>query len=161
MIPCSEEGKKLIWMHSKRMWLFIQMELEACRDGYNLLRRCYLCAVNNCPQVYCPPMPLPIPPDCINSLNKRLEMTRKGILLLLLTTILKTRYPLLVQQQPPPVFLPSYIPPFPSPLPCAEPKLLGNAQIKSNYLEVLADGHKEERRGILLAARPDGMTGTH
>ena len=36
MIPCSGEERKLTWMRQKkRIWLFMQMELEACRDEYN------------------------------------------------------------------------------------------------------------------------------
>ena len=91
-------------MREKRTWLFKQMKLEAYRDEYNnWLIICYFCAVNNCPEEYCPPMPLPFPLDYIKNLNKRSEMARKGILPSPLKMILKTCYLLPVQKQPPPV----------------------------------------------------------
>ena len=60
--------------------------------------------------------------------------------------ILKTRNPLPVQQQPPP------IPPYPSPLPCAEPQSLRKEQIKSKYKypEALAGDQEGEQGKIPL-----------
>ena len=84
-------------------------------------------------------MSLAVPPDYVENLNKRSEMTRKGILPPPLKMILKTPYPLPVHQQPPPTSPPLEIPPSPSPLPCAEPESFRNDQIekKENYLEAL------------------------
>ena len=36
--------------------------------------------VNNYPDEYCPPMPLPVHPDCIKNLGKGVEKAEKGIL---------------------------------------------------------------------------------
>ena len=88
-------------------------------------------------------------------------MARKGLLPPPLKINLKTRYPLPLEQQPQPVLLPSDIPPYPQSLPCAEPESLGNDQIRSDYLEVLAADQGEERWEIPLAARPDDMVGKH
>ena len=88
-------------------------------------------------------------------------MVRKALLPPPLKITLRTRYPLPLEQQPQPVLLLSDIPPYPQPLPCAEPESLGNDQIKSGYLEVLAADQEEERWEIPLVARPDDMVGTH
>ena len=98
MIPRSEEERKLTWMRQKRIWLFVQMELKACRDEYNWLMRCYLCKVSNCPEEYFFSCPLPIPPDYMKKLDKRWEMARKGILPPSRKMMLKTRYLLPLEQ---------------------------------------------------------------
>ena len=79
-------------------------------------------------------------------------MARKGILPLSLRMILTIHYPLLVQQQPPPVSPPSDILLYPTPLPCIEPESLGNDQIKSkhNSLEAPANIQENKRREIIL-----------
>ena len=79
MFPCTGEARKRTLMRQKRIWLFMQIELEACGDAYNWLIRCYLRVVNNCPEEYCPRMPLHVPPDYIKNLDKRSEMAKKGI----------------------------------------------------------------------------------
>ena len=107
IISFAEKERKLLWTSQKRVWLFMQMKLKEYRDEYNWLIRFYLCAVSGCPEEYCPPCPLPIPPDNIKDLCKKTKITKKGILPPTLKMILKTRYPLLIQQQLPPVSPPS------------------------------------------------------
>ena len=58
----------------------MQVELEACSDECERLLRCHLYIVNNFPEEYCLPMPLPIFPDYAKSLMRRWEMAEKGIL---------------------------------------------------------------------------------
>ena len=79
------------------IWLFIYMELEACMDEYVWLIICYLCAINDCADEYCPPIHLPVSPKYTKNLGKRMKMTRNGRLCPL-KMILNTRYPLPVQQ---------------------------------------------------------------
>ena len=119
----------------------MQVELEECGDKCNWLLRCHIYAVN-CSKEYCPRYPLLISPDYVKHLVKRCEIARKGLLPPPLKIALKTRYPLPLEQWPQPVLLPSDIPSYPQPLPCAEPESLGNDQIKSDYLEVLAADKK-------------------
>ena len=88
-------------------------------------------------------------------------MAAKGISPPTLNMILKTRYPLPAQHKPQPVSSLSEVQPCPSPFPCAESESLGNDQIETASLEALADGQKEERWEIPLAARPDNMGGKH
>ena len=106
-------------MGETRTRLFMQMKLMACRDDFDCLIRYYHCAINNYPEYYCPPMPLPVSFDCTNSWGERAEMAEKDILPPTLKMILKTHYPLPVKQ-PSPTSPPSNTPPFPSPLPSAE-----------------------------------------
>ena len=89
---------------------------------------------------------VPIPLDYIKNFDKRWEMARKAILPPSFESILKIRYPLPLQQQPPTVSSPSGI------------RIVGNEQIESDPLEAFKDGQKEERRD-LLAARPDDKAG--
>ena len=58
----------MIWMREKRKKLFMCMELEACWNETERLFKCHDCIVNNIPEEYCPPMPLPVPPDYANNL---------------------------------------------------------------------------------------------
>ena len=44
-----------------RIRLFMQMEFEAYRNELDWLIVCFLCAVNDYLEEYCPPMPSPIP----------------------------------------------------------------------------------------------------
>ena len=37
MFPSYEEKEKLTWVRQKNIWLFMQVELDAYRDGYNWL----------------------------------------------------------------------------------------------------------------------------
>ena len=69
-----------MWMQETRIRLFMQMELEACRDQIDWLIICYLCAVNDNPEEHCSPAPLSVPPDY----HKNLEKTRRASCHLLL-----------------------------------------------------------------------------
>ena len=136
--------------------------------------RCHYCIVNNCSsEEYCPPTPLPIPPDYAKKLIERWEMARKGILPPTLKMILKTRYPLPCtgsessgddqiesgsfkaladgQEEERSSSL----------LPCAEPESSGYDQIETDSLEALTDGQEEERWKIPLVAGPNDMTERH
>ena len=86
-------------------------------------------------------------------------MARNGIFPPSFKMSLKTRYPLLVQQQPPAVSPPSDNSSFPLQLPRTEPKSLGNDHIESGSLEALADDQEKEQKGIPLAARLDDLAG--
>ena len=46
-----------------RIRFSIQMELEASKNECKGLLRCPYCMVNNCPEEYCPPTSILIPPD--------------------------------------------------------------------------------------------------
>ena len=156
---CSEEERKMMWMHKTTIKIFIQMELEACRDECKLLLRCHHCIINICPEESCPPMPLSIPPDYAKNLMRRWETARKGILPPTLKMTLKRYYPLPVRQSP--------VPPHPeiplclSSLPCTESEPSGDDRTERDSLEAPADGSEEERSEIPLAGEPDDMTGTH
>ena len=101
----------------------MQMKLEACKNECKWWLRCNHCIVNNCPEGYCPPMHLPIPPDYAKNLIEIKKMVRNGVLPPTIKTVYKTRYPLA----------------------CAEPKSSGDDHIVNDYLETLADGQEEER----------------
>ena len=62
----------------------MQMKFETCSD------ECHHCGVENCPEEYCPPRPLLIPPDYAKSLFRRWKM-EKRVLPPVLKMILKTR----------------------------------------------------------------------
>ena len=160
IILCSEE-RKLMWMHETRIRLFTQMALEACRDKYNSLLRFHHCAVNNCPEEYCPHRLLPIPRHYVKNLVEIWETVRKGILPPPLKKFIKTRHPLSPQQRPPPISPPPHIPLCPSTLPDAEPESSGNVEIKSDSLEALVDGQEDERWEVSLVARPEDTVGKH
>ena len=53
---------------------------------------CHNCEAFNCPQEKIPPRPLPIPPDCIDNVQRRLVKVNKGILPPTLKMILKAYY---------------------------------------------------------------------
>ena len=91
------------------------MEVEACKDECKWPLGCNYRIVNNCPEEYCPSMPLHIAPDYAKSLIRRWEMTKN--------IILKTRYPLR----------------------CAESESSGDEQIERDSLEALTDGQEEEQ----------------
>ena len=131
---------------------FMQMKLEACRDESDWLTICYLCAVNNYPEEYCPSMPSPMPPGYHTNLEKRAHMAAKGILPPTLKMILKKYYPLPVSPHP-------EIPSCSSSLPCTEPESSRDDQTESDSLGAPIDGPKEERSEIPLAVEPDGMMG--
>ena len=65
-------------MHETRIRLFMPMELVAYRDECKWLLRCHRCIVKNCPEEYCPTIPLPIPDDYVRNLIERWEMAKKG-----------------------------------------------------------------------------------
>ena len=132
---------------------FEQMELEGCKDECKCLIRYNHCMANNCPKEYCPPMPVPIPPDYAKILMRKWEMAKKSILPHALKMTLKTYYPLPVHQ--PPVPPPPEILPCSSPLPCNEPESSGDDQTDSDSLREPADGQEEERLEIALVVLPD------
>ena len=67
-------------MREVRIRTFIQLELESCLEEINWMIRCHNCEALNCPQEEYPARPLPIPPNYINNLQKRLIKVKKGIL---------------------------------------------------------------------------------
>ena len=83
-------------------------------------------------------------------------MAVKGILLPTLNMVLKTPYPLLVEQQPP-ISPPSDISPSPSSLSSAGPESLEDDQIESeeNYIKVRANNDKAEKHGQMKPGRKD------
>ena len=68
----------------------MHMELEACWNETEWLLRCHECIVNNIPEEYCSPTPLPIPPDYAHNLGRRSKMAIKSILPPSLKTVLNT-----------------------------------------------------------------------
>ena len=70
----------MVCMRESRIRILAQVELEACRDECKWLLRCHHCIVNNLPEKYCPPMPLPISLDYAKHFMRRWEMAKKGIL---------------------------------------------------------------------------------
>ena len=88
---CSEEERKMVWMRETRIKIFMQMELEACWDELD-------CTVNNCPEEYYPPKPLPIPSGYAKNLARRAEMAKKSILSPTFNMVKKKYYPLPVHQ---------------------------------------------------------------
>ena len=58
----------------------MQMELEACRDEGKQIFRCNHCIINNYPEVYWPPMPLPISPGYAKRLDWNVEDGKEGYL---------------------------------------------------------------------------------
>ena len=80
---CSKQEHKMMCMREPRIRLFMQVELEACGRECKWLLRCHHCIVNNFPDEYCPPMPLPISTDYAKNLMRRWEMPKKGVLLLI------------------------------------------------------------------------------
>ena len=90
---CSEEERKMLCMRETWIRLFMQMELDNCRNELICLIRCHNCAADTCPEEEYPPRPLPIPPDYINNLKRRLGKAMNGIIpptLVLLKMVLKT-----------------------------------------------------------------------
>ena len=76
----------------------MRMKLEACQNETEWLFKCHDCIVNNhTEERCCPPMPLPIPPDYVQTLERRSKMAIKGILPPPLKMILSMYYPLLPQ----------------------------------------------------------------
>ena len=66
---CSEE-RILMSVRETRIRLFMQIERDACREEFDWLIKCYLCAVNVYPKEYSPQMPLPVPPDYDKKIGK-------------------------------------------------------------------------------------------
>ena len=89
---CSEEDAKMVWMRETRIRTFIQLELEACLEEINRMIRCHNCEALDCPQEEYLARPLPIPPDYIGNLQRRLIKVEKGALPPTLIIILKTNY---------------------------------------------------------------------
>ena len=122
----------MAWMRGKGAKLFMQMELDNCRDELLWLIRCHNCAADNCPEKEHPRRPLPIPPDYINNLQRRLEKPLNVVLPPTLTMILKTYYLLPVRQAP------------------VHPQ----QQVVSSYSQ-------KEQLETQLEVQPDDMTGKH
>ena len=139
---CPERRKLMMWMCETRIRLFMQMELEVCRDEYKRLLRCHRCIVNNCPEKYLSTHACTHSPDHARKLMRRWEIAKKGILPSTLKMTLKTYYPPPVHQpqpQPPQYDLPPRrlperpLPVSPlssSPLPCIEPESSEDDQIE-------------------------------
>ena len=68
----------------------MQLELEACLEEINWMVRCHNCKALNCPQEEYPVMPLPIPTDYIDDLQRRLIKVKNRTLPPTLKMILKT-----------------------------------------------------------------------
>ena len=97
---CSEREKKMTWMHETRIRLFMQMELEACRNELDWMARIHDCLLNSYPKEDFPPMPPPTPSTYVTYLRKT-ERAKKGILSPLLKMILKENHPLRPARQSP------------------------------------------------------------
>ena len=70
----------MTWKCETRIGLFMQMELEKCRNELGWLIRCHNCIVDNCPEEDYPPRPLPIPPGYTENLERRTREPVKMIL---------------------------------------------------------------------------------
>ena len=90
---CSQREKKMTWTHETRIRLFMQMELEACRNELDWMARIHDCLLNSCPKEDFPPKPLPTPSTYITYFRKT-ERAKKGILSSPLKINLKENYPL-------------------------------------------------------------------
>ena len=130
----------MVWMQETRIRLFVQMELKTCRDELDWLARCYLCAVNSCPEEDCPLMPLPIAPEYAKKNGRRSKMVHKGILSPTLKMIFTPYYPLPARQSPIHLQHPEIPSCSKSPMPCTEPESLGDDQTESASLGAHADG---------------------
>ena len=149
----------MMWMRETRINLFMQMELEACRNELNRLIRCHDCIVNNCPEKYYTLMPLLTPFGYAKNLARRAEMAKKGISPPTFKMILRKYYPLPVRQSP--VLTHSEIPSCSPSLTCTEPESWEDGQTDSDALAAQAGGRKEEQLETSLAVQPDDMTGKH
>ena len=94
---CSEEKRKMAWMQEAKTRIFMQVELKACRDELDWLIICHNCAADNCPEKEYLPRPLPILPDYIDNLQRRLGKVMKRILPPPLKMIFNTYYQALVR----------------------------------------------------------------
>ena len=90
----------MVWMRETRINTFMQMELEAYLNEIDWMIICHNCEAFNCPQEKIPARPLPIPPNCIDNLQRRLVKVNKGILPPTLKMILKAYYYLPARQAP-------------------------------------------------------------
>ena len=88
----SEEYEKMIWVRQAKIRIFMQLELEAGQEEIIWMIRCHNCEAFNRPQEEYPARPLPIPPNYIDSLERRLIKVKQGVLPPILKMILKTRY---------------------------------------------------------------------
>ena len=146
-------------MRETRIRRLMQTKIEACRNELDWLLKCYLCAVNDYPEEYCPPRPLQVFSGYHTKLVTRAKMAVRGILPPPLKMILKKHFPLPVRQSP--VLPHPEIPSCSSSLPCTEPESSGVDQTESHSFGVPVDGPKEEQSGISLAREPNDMTGKH
>ena len=89
---CSEEERKIVFMREKRIKVFMQMELDNCRNDLVWLIRCHNCAADICSEEENPPRPLLIPPDYIDNFQRRSGKTMNGILPPTLNIFIKMYY---------------------------------------------------------------------
>jgi hypothetical protein len=90
----SEEYRKLIWMREELIRMLMQIELEACWEELTWMINCHNCEALNRPEEEYPARPLPIPPNYIDNLQRRLINAKRGVMPPTLKMILKTRYQL-------------------------------------------------------------------
>ena len=76
---CSEEVIKKTWMREKKIKLFMQLELEACRNELDWMARVHDCLLNSCPEEDFPPMPRPISSTYV-TFNKEDGNSKKGFI---------------------------------------------------------------------------------
>ena len=88
----SEEYEKMLWMREARIRTCMQLELEACQDEIVWMIRCHNCGALNRPQEEYPARPLPIPPNYIGYLRRRLIKVQQEVWPPTRKMILKTRY---------------------------------------------------------------------
>ena len=70
----------MLRMRETKIKLLMLIKLEKGRNELGWLVRYEKCLVNNCPEEVFPLMPLPIPPDYTKTMERRVEMAKKGIL---------------------------------------------------------------------------------
>ena len=76
------------------------VELEKCRNELDWLLICSDRKVNNCPKEDYLPMPLPIPPDYVKNVERRVEIAKKDTLPPSDKMVLKKHFPLPARQTP-------------------------------------------------------------
>ena len=86
------DDAKMLWMSEARIRTFLQLELEVCLEEINWMIRRHNCEALNCSQEDYPAWLLPIPPNYIDNLQRRLVKVNKGVLPPTFKMILKTRY---------------------------------------------------------------------
>ena len=85
MFTIVQEERKMTWIRETRIRLFMQMELEVCRNELDWIARIHDCLLNSCSEEDFPLMSLPITSTYVTYLERRTERAKKG----LLTTYIK------------------------------------------------------------------------